>query len=116
MAEKKEEDQEVKEEKVEQRRITKRLRDPVRVKVEGRSIKLNLNSFKSKFLSLENNVSAMEVEVGTEPDFVIIMKNDLQASNVNNPAETAGKYMVYAEGPLKRELMEDGIKYKLGEM
>ena len=58
----------------------------------------------------------MQVEVGIEPDFVIIMKNNLQASNVNNPAETAGKYMVYAEDPLKKELLEDGIKYKKGEM
>ena len=48
----------------------------------------------------KKKVSAMQVEVGTEPDFVIIMKNNVQDTNVNNPAETAGKYMVYAEGPL----------------
>ena len=48
----------------------------------------------------KKKVSAMQVEVGKEPDFVIIMKNNVQDTNVNNPAETAGKYMVYAEGPL----------------
>ena len=115
VAEKKEEDGEVKEETVEQRRMTKRLRDPIRVNVEGRSTKVNLNSFKSMFLSLKNKVSTMQVEVGTEPDFVIIMKKNLQDPNVNNPAETAGKYMVYAEAFLKKELLENGIKYKQGE-
>ena len=78
VAEKKEEDGEVKEETVEQRRMTKRLRDPLTLKVEGRSTKVNLNSFKSMFLSLKNKVSTMQVEVGTEPDFVIIRKKNLQ--------------------------------------
>ena len=54
VAEKKEEDVKVKEETVEQRRMTKRLRDAISVKVEGRSTKVNLNPFKLKFLSLKN--------------------------------------------------------------
>ena len=41
--------------------MTKRLRDPIKVKVEGRSTKVNLNSFKSKFLSQKKKVSAMQV-------------------------------------------------------
>ena len=56
------------------------------------------------------------MEVGTEPDFIIMVKNNLQENNVNNSAATAGKYMVYGEGPLKEKLIEDGIKFKTGEM
>ena len=56
------------------------------------------------------------MEVGTEPDFILIVKNNLQENNVNNSAATAGKYMVYGEGPLKEKLIEGGIKFKTGEM
>ena len=43
------------------------------------------------------------MEVGTEPDFILIVKNNLQENNVNISATTAGKYMVYGEGPLKKK-------------
>ena len=51
------------------------------------------------------------MEVGTGPDFILIVKNNLQENNVNISATTAGKYMVYGEGPLKEKLIEDGIKF-----
>ena len=112
----KEKENEEKEEKVKQRRMNQRRKDPIKDKSEGRSKKTNLNSFKSKYITLKKKVSALQMEVGTEPDFILIVKNNLQENNVNNSAATAGKYMVYGEGPLKEKLIEDGIKFKTGEM
>ena len=49
----KEKENEEKEEKVKQRRMNQRLKDPIKNKSENRSKKTNMNSFKSKYLTLK---------------------------------------------------------------
>ena len=53
----------------------------------------------------------MQREVGTEPDFVILIKNNLQDPNTSNPSASAGKYFVFGEGPIKEKLIEPGIQF-----
>ena len=53
-----------------QRRMAKRLKDRIVVKTQNRKQKTNFNDFKSKFLTLKKRVSALQMEVGTEPDFL----------------------------------------------
>jgi len=107
---------EKKEEKAKQRTKSDRLKDPIKVKVDGRCAKANLNSFKAKYLTLKKKASAMQTKVGTEPDFLILMKNNLQNPKTNNASKTAGKYMVYGEGEIKTKLFKEGIKFESESM
>ena len=83
-----------------QRRMAERLKDPIVVKTQNRKQKTNLNAFKSKFLTLKKKVSALQMEVGTEPDFLLLVKNNLQDPSVAKPSKMAGKYMCYGSGEI----------------
>ena len=86
-----------------------RLKEPIKSKVENRSSKANVNSFKVKYLTLKKKTSSLQIEVGTEPDFCLIVKNNLQRRSTTNAAPTAGKYMVYCRGPLRQQLLGGGL-------
>ena len=83
-----------------QRRMAERLKDPIVDKTQNRKQKTNLNAFKSKFLTLKKKVSALQMEVGTEPDFLLLVKNNLQDPSVAKPSKMAGKYMCYGSGEI----------------
>ena len=74
-----------------QRRMAERLKDPIVVKTQNRKQKTNLNAFKSKFLTLKKKVSALQMEMGTEPDFLLLVKNNMQDPSVAKPSKMAGK-------------------------
>ena len=61
-----------------QRRMAERRKDPIIAKNEGRKAKVNLNSFKSKYLTLKKKVSALQLEVGAKEDFILLVRNNLQ--------------------------------------
>ena len=84
---------------------------PVRCKVENRSSKANLNSMKTKFLTVKKKVASIQQECGMEQDFMLIMKNNLQKSSVSCPSPTAGKYMVYNRGNIRDQLLGEGVKF-----
>ena len=56
------------------------------------------------------------MEVGTEPDFLLIMKNNLQDPNVANPSKMAGKYMAFGKGDLSDLFFSSGIKFEANKM
>ena len=58
----------------------------------------------------------MQREVGTEPDYVTFIRNNLQDPNTSNPSASAGKYFVFGEGPIKNKLVKKGIKFDDKEM
>ena len=91
-----------------QRRMAERLKDPIMVKTQNRKQKTNLNAFKSKFLTLKKKVSALQVEVGTEPDFLLLVKNNLQDPTVAKPSKMAGKYMCYGIGEISDLFFNSG--------
>ena len=57
-----------------QRKTTDRLKDPIVDKTSKRKPKTNLNAFKAQFLTLKKKISALQMEVGTEPDFLLLVK------------------------------------------
>ena len=56
------------------------------------------------------------MKVGTEPDFLLIMKNNLQDPNVANPSKMAGKYMAFGKGNLSDLFFSSGIKFEANKM
>ena len=96
------------------RELSERLQDPIKVK--DRSKQVNVNSFRSQILTLKKKVSRMQREVGTEPDYVILMKNNLQDPHTSNPAASAGKYLVFGEGAIKQKLVKSGITFDVNKM
>ena len=58
----------------------------------------------------------LQMEVGTEPDFLLIMKNNLQDPNVANPSKMAGKYMAFEKGDLSDLFFSVGIKFGANKM
>ena len=92
------------------------LRQIIKSKVGNRCSKANVNSFKTKYLTLKKKVSALQLEVGVKSNFLLMIKNNLQDRNNKNAAPTAGKYMVFAEGDIKEQLFGDGIKYNDNDM
>ena len=99
-----------------QRRMAQRRKDPIVAKNEGRKVKVNLNSFKSKFLTMKKKVSALQLEVGAEEDFILIVRNNLQDPLTAHQSTTAGKYMVYGVGPVADKFYTTGIKFESDEM
>ena len=99
-----------------QRRMAARLKDPIVVKTQNRKQKTNLNAFKSKFLTLKKRVSALQMEVGTEPDFLLLVRNNLQDPLLANPSRMAGKYMCYGNGEISDLFFKSGIKFNASEM
>ena len=57
--------------------LSERLKEPIKVKKDNRSSQTNINSFRNQFLTMKKKASRLQREVGSEPDFVLIMKNNL---------------------------------------
>ena len=55
-------------------------------------------------------------KVGTEPDFLLLVKNNLQDPTVAKPSKMAGKYMCYGNGEISDLFFKSGIKYNASEM
>ena len=75
-----------------------------------------LGAFKAQFLTLKKRISLLQMEVGTEPDFLLIMKNNLQDPNVANPSKMAGKYMAFGKGDLSDLFFHVRIKFGANKM
>ena len=60
---------------------------------------------------MKKNASRMQIEAGAEPNFLIIMFNNVQDPHASNPSASAGKYLTYGEGPIKEKLMTEGLKF-----
>ena len=53
----------------------------------------------------------MQIEAGAQPNFLIIMFNNVQDPHASNPSASAGKYLTYGEGPIKEKLIKEGLKF-----
>ena len=60
---------------------------------------------------MEKKASRKQIEAGTEPNFLIIMFNNVQDPS-SNPSASAGKCLTYGEGPIKEKLIKEGLKYE----
>ena len=88
--------------RVRQKTLSERLKEPIKVKKDNRSSQTNINSFRNQFLTMKKKASRLQREVGSEPDFVIIMKNNLQDPKTSNASAGAGKYLICGEGQFVR--------------
>ena len=60
---------------------------------------------------MKKKASRLQREVGSEPDFVLIMKNNLQDPKTSNASASAGKYLIYGEGKIRDKLLQSGILF-----
>ena len=79
-----------------------------KVQVENKSKKNILRSFKDSFLSLKKKIANLQKQHGTEGEYLIIVKNNLQ---LPGPSPTGGQFMVYGEGSLITELLSKGLTF-----
>ena len=56
------------------------------------------------------------MEVGTEPDFLLLVKNNLQDPAVAKPSKMAGKYMCYGSGEMSDLFFKSGIQFNASKM
>ena len=96
--------------KAKKRKLSERLEEPIEVKTGGRCRKANVNSWRNQFLTLKKKVSRMQIEAGAEPNFLIIMMNNVQDPNASNPSKSAGKYLTYGEGTIKETFISEGLQ------
>ena len=102
--------------KPKKRKLSERLQAPITVKKEHRSAQVNVNSFRTQTLTMKKKASRMQREAGTEPDYVILMRNNLQSDKTSNASASAGKYYVFGEGAIKDKLLEGGIQFDAKKM
>ena len=76
--------------------------------MENKSKKNILRSFKDSFLSLKKKIANLQKQHGTEGEYLIIVKNNLQ---LPGPLPTVGQFMVYGEGSLITELLSKGLTF-----
>ena len=100
----------VQEKRTKKRKLSERLEEPIEVKTSGRCRKANVNSWRNQFLTLKKKVSRMQIEAGAEPNFLIIMMNNVQDPNASNPSKSAGKYLTYGEGTIKETFISEGLQ------
>ena len=101
---------EVQEKKMKKRKLSERLEELIEVKTGGRCSKANVNSWRSQFLTLKKKVSPMQIEADAEPNFLIIMLNNVQDPNASNPSQSAGKYLTSGEGAIKEAFLYEGLQ------
>ena len=92
------------------------LRDPIRVKANDRTGKVNINSFRTRFSTLRRKVSFLQLEHGLLPDYLLMVKNNVQKENVPNPAQNAGKYMVKCSDQVEEVLKTIGLRFNSTSM
>ena len=61
------------------------------VKVKKLGKKAMLNSWREKMLTVKKKVASIQVEHGGDPDFVIMIRNNIQDPTATNASPTAGK-------------------------
>ena len=54
----------------------------------------------------------MQIEADAEPNFLIIMLNNVQDPNASNPSQSAGKYLTSGEGAIKEAFQKCRQFYK----
>ena len=81
------------------------------MKKAGRCKKVNVTSWRNQVLTMKKKASRMQIEAGAQPNFLIIMFNNVQDPHASNPSASAGKYLTYGEGPIKEKLIKDGLKF-----
>ena len=101
---------EVQEKKTKKRKLSERLEEPIEVKTGGRCRKANVNSWRNQFLTLKKKVSRMQIEADAEPNFLIIMLNNVQDPNVSHPSQSAGKYLTNGKGAIKETFLSEGLQ------
>ena len=52
----------------------------------------------------------MQIEADAEPNFLIIMLNNVQDPNASNPFQSAGKYLTNGEGAIKEAFLSEGLQ------
>ena len=99
-----------------QKRMAQRRLEPIIAKHEKRTRKTNLNSFKEKYLNLKKKLSALQIEVGADQDFLLIVKNNLQVPSATQQSLTAGKYMIFGAGAIADQFFSTGIDFDTSHM
>ena len=77
---------------------------------------MNTNSFRTRFSTLKRKVSSLQLEHGLLPDFLLMVKNNVQKENVPNPALNAGKYMLKCSGQVEEMLKTVGLRFNSSTM
>ncbi len=87
------------------------LKRQMEVKLDHKSKKTEL--FKDSFLTLKKKVANLHRQHGTEAEYIIIVKNNLQlpGGGGKTPSPTGGQFMVYGEGTLLTELLSTGLVF-----
>ena len=52
----------------------------------------------------------MQIEADAEPNFLIIMLNNVQDPNASNPSQSAEKYLTNGEGAIKEAFLSRGLQ------
>ena len=61
-------------------------------------------------MNLKKKVSRMQIEADAEPNFLIIMLNNVQDPNASNPSQSAEKYLTNGEGAIKEAFLSRGLQ------
>ena len=78
---------------------------------------MNTNSFRTRFSTLKRKVSLLQLEHGLLPDYLLMVKNNVQKENVPNPATNAGKYMLKCSGQVEEVLKTSfGLRFNSSSM
>ena len=52
----------------------------------------------------------MQIEADAEPNFLIIMLNNIQDPNASNPSQSAGKYLTSGEGTIREAFLSEDLQ------
>ena len=52
----------------------------------------------------------MQIEADAEPNFLIIMLNNVQDPNASNPSQSAGKYLTSGEGAIREAFLSEDLQ------
>ena len=70
-----------------------------------------MRSFKDVFKNLKKKIANLQKQHGAQPEYILIVKNNVQNAGGKNPSPTGGLYMVSGEGKLLFEFLKNGIKF-----
>ena len=88
----------------------KRTRGQRQVNPRARSKPRLHQNFRECYLNTKKKVSQLQPNHGTTQNFFYAIENNIQDPKVRGASKTAGKIMVYGQGPLFEQYLASGIK------
>ena len=68
-------------------------------------------NFLNGYCNIKCKCAELQKKAGKQPNYLLLVQNDLHDASCRTPAAHAGKTLVWGEGPLMEKYLDEGVKF-----